>query len=68
MTPAQRLRFEDIVRRRLFAPTPTAEDIRVLLEEVARLLAEIVRLQHVLDAAVKTASDALFDRLLERVV
>lgn len=65
MTPAQRLRLEDIARRRLFAPTPTAEDIRVLLEEQKRLLAENARLLHVNDALVKTAADCLSDRLLE---
>ena len=64
MTPGQRLRFEhltDATRRQTL--TPTVEDIRILLKEVERLEHENAQLDHALDAALWTATEAAYMRL-----
>jgi len=59
MTPAQRMRLEDIAQRHPWAPPPTPDDIRILL-------AEIVELEEALDTAVAIATESICERLLEK--
>lgn len=60
LTDAQRMHCAHILRARAFDPKPTVEDIRLLLNEVARLEVEQRRLDHALDVAIDVASGKAF--------
>jgi hypothetical protein len=59
MTLAQRMRLEHIARGHAWAPQPTVEDIRILLEENASL-------EFALECALETAAEEAFRQSLRR--
>jgi len=59
MTPAERLRLEHIAHGHPYAPQPTVEDIRILLEENASL-------EWALECVLQTAAEEAFRQSVRR--